>query len=164
MWPRPGCTLITTSANTSCRVAYAPHVGPEKTNEAVQKLCRLSNGLVYIAAGSWVAGRKQQIDKEISRILNQVESNTKYKGARLLELGRGDFNNCLKMDNLAEGLVLGHSILNATVDALDGYMNALRVDEKAPFCLTQLRHYIETVMTEQSRAYARRRIFQMAGL
>lgn len=166
-----------------CRLAYVPHIGPEKPDSTVKKLCKLSSGLVYIASGPWVAGRKQDVDKELLRILSQVEGIAGFDGVRLLEIGKEDFSGCSEMDGLTEGLVLGFPILKATIYAIRdavvdyrhrlGLANVRITDEELlkfarnpfePFRLKNLREFIEELMETQRRTASQRNPFQLAGL
>ncbi|KAJ5195298.1 uncharacterized protein N7498_008736 [Penicillium cinerascens] len=164
-------------------LAYVPHISGEQPDSTVKKLCKLSNGLVYIASGPWVAGRKQDVDSELFKLLSQVEGIATFDGVRLLEIGKVDFRGCLEMDGLAEGLVLGFPILRATIYAIRdavvdyhlsfGPTNLRITDEElkkfakspfAPFRLKKLREFIEEFMKTQRRTASKRNPFQLAGL
>lgn len=167
----------------SCRLAYVPHIGPENLDSTVKKLCKLSSGLVYIASGPWVAGGKQAVDRELFKILSQVEGIAEFDGVRLLEIGKEDFRGFLEVDGLTEGLVLGFPILKATIYAIRDAMvdyhlsfgptNVKITEEElkkfaknpfAPFRLKKLREFIQELMKTQRRTASKRNPFQLAGL
>lgn len=167
----------------SCRLAYVPHISGEQPDSIVKKLCKLSKGLVYIASGPWVAGRKPDVDRELFKILSQVEGIAEFDGVRLLEIGKEDFKGSLEMDGLAEGLVLGFPILKATINAINdafvdyhlslGLSNVRMTDEElkkfaqnpiVPFRLKKLREFVEELMNTQRGTESKRNPFELAGL
>jgi len=150
-----------------------PHITPELPDDVVKKLCSMSNGAVYIAAGPFLADEDQGLSSALLRVLDQVQNRAKeFDGWRLLELGRADYPACLQMEGKAEGLVLAYSSLSATIRAIDSALTRHRHEDPVfmtdplvigkwlhdicmtakPLGLKHLGQYVKEVMENQRRA------------